>query len=78
MEYYWDDEQYTEEEWEDRCEMFADPNGHSALRAADANNPRNLPCPTCGVPDSLTPADVELGYQCDVCADMVEGYRMPY
>lgn len=51
---------------------FADPGGKSALRAASKNNPRNLPCPTCGCPDRLTPRDVEIGYQCDSCADATE------
>lgn len=56
------------------CE-FADPGGESALRAATPDNPRNLPCPTCGKPDRLTPKDVRLGYQCDSCADRAErGY----
>lgn len=54
---------------------FAHPGGNSALRAAGRNNPRNLPCPTCGQSNRLTPADVRLGYQCDVCADQLErGY----
>lgn len=39
----------------------------SALRAASKTNPRNLPCPTCGAPNRLTPKDKELGYQCDSC-----------
>lgn len=52
---------------------FADPGGHSALRAAGPGNPRNLPCPSCGQPDRLTPADQALGYQCDACADRAEG-----
>lgn len=52
---------------------FADPYGHSALRAATAENPRNLPCPTCNQPDKLTPLDVARGYQCDDCADVAEG-----
>jgi len=52
---------------------FADPGGNSALRAATPSNPRNLPCPTCGEPDRLTPRDVQLGYQCNVCADAAEG-----
>lgn len=51
---------------------FADPGGRSALRAATPSNPRNLPCPTCGEPDRLTPADVACGYQCDACADRCE------
>lgn len=52
---------------------FADPGGESALRAATEDNPRNQPCPTCGQPNRLTPADVRLGYQCDECADRMEG-----
>jgi len=59
---------------DDRME-FADPGGNSALRAASARNPRNLPCPTCGTANRLTPADRDLGYQCDTCADEAErGY----
>jgi hypothetical protein len=53
--------------------MFADPGGRSALRAATRGNPRNLPCPTCGKPNRLTPADRKRGYQCDECADRAEG-----
>ena len=51
---------------------FANPGGNSALRAASATNPRNLPCPTCEAPNVLTPADVRRGYQCDRCADRAE------
>lgn len=47
---------------------FADPGGNSALRAESPSNPRNLPCPTCGEPNRLTPADKRHGYQCDACA----------
>jgi hypothetical protein len=66
---------FLPEEWEELCETFADPGGNSALRAASASNPRNLPCPTCGAPDRLTPADRRRGYQCDECADRAErGY----
>ena len=54
---------------------FADPGGRSALRAATPDNPRNLPCPTCGEPNRLTPLDQARGYQCDACADQCErGY----
>lgn len=53
---------------------FADPGGNSALRAATKNNPRNLPCPNCGTPNVLTPADRRRGYQCDRCADAAEGF----
>jgi hypothetical protein len=55
---------------------FADPGVNSALRAATKNNPRNLPCPTCGRKNQLTPIDVQRGYQCDSCADRAErGYE---
>lgn len=60
---------------DDDRSMFADPGGNSALRCATASNPRNLPCPTCGAANRLTPADRALGYQCDECADRAEcGY----
>lgn len=59
---------------EDRSD-FAEPFSNSALRAASKYNPRNLPCPTCGEPNRLTPKDVQLGYQCNACADRDErGY----
>lgn len=61
-------EYYDDEEWEERVEMFADPGGESALRRASESNPRNLPCPSCGWPNRLTPADRAKGYQCDSCA----------
>jgi hypothetical protein len=51
---------------------FADPGGGSALRAASKRNPRNLPCPTCGGKNRLTPRDRQLHYQCDRCADQAE------
>lgn len=50
---------------------FAGPG--SALRAAGRSNPRNLPCPSCKLPNKLTPADVARGYQCDSCAKRDEG-----
>ena len=53
--------------------IFQDPYGRSALRAASRANPRNIPCPTCGEKNRLTPADRALGYQCDECADRAEG-----
>jgi hypothetical protein len=59
--------------YEDSGIDFADPGGNSALRAASKQNPRNLPCPTCGVANRLTPADVAQHYQCDTCADRAEG-----
>lgn len=51
---------------------FADPGGRSSLRAATRNNPRNLPCPTCGKPNRLTPLDRRRHYQCNQCADRAE------
>lgn len=59
---------YPEDFDDDRDLVFADPGGESALRAASASNPRNLPCPSCKVPNRLTPADRARGYQCDACA----------
>ncbi len=56
----------------DQEPSFADPGGNSALRAATEDNPRNLPCPSCGAPDRLTPADQARGYQCDSCAETAE------
>lgn len=54
---------------------FANYRQDSALRAASDDNPRNLPCPTCGEPNMLTPADRANGYQCDECADRAQyGY----
>lgn len=67
------DEDYTDEEWQERVERFADPGGNSALHPADEDNPRDQPCPNCGTPNVLTPLDVQKGYQCDRCADMAEG-----
>lgn len=63
---YFDDPEFTGEP------DFADPGGRSALRAATPDNPRNLPCPTCGCANRLTPADAARGYQCDTCADRAE------
>lgn len=54
-------------------QRFADPGGKSALHAASASNPRNLPCPTCRRENVLTAKDVAKGYQCDACADEAEG-----
>ena len=59
--------------YEDDRSMFADPGGNSALRAATLSNPRNLPCPNCGGENLLTPADRAQGYQCNGCADALEG-----
>ena len=60
------------EDLDDDFSGFADPGGRSALRAAGPGNPRNLPCPTCGAKNVLTPKDRALGYQCDACADRAE------
>lgn len=60
-------------DYNDDRSMFADPGGRSALRASSRRNPRNLPCPNCGEPNRLTPADRAQGYQCDSCADRAEG-----
>ena len=63
---YFDDDDYL------RDTDFADPGGNSALRAETPSNPRNLPCPTCGRENMLTPKDKARGYQCDACADREE------
>lgn len=62
---------YDRDDDDDRMD-FADPGGRSALRASSRDNPRNLPCPTCGKPNRLTPKDRALHYQCDECADRLE------
>jgi hypothetical protein len=53
---------------DDRSEFY-DPGGNSALRAGK----RTEPCPTCGKKNRLTKKDVQLHYQCDECANMLEG-----
>lgn len=57
--YYYDDDDLD----------FYDPGGRSALRAGE----RTEPCPNCDRENVLTKKDVELGYQCDACADALEG-----
>jgi hypothetical protein len=69
---YDDDPAYNGDPEFDDGPDFADPGGRSALRAANRHNPRNLPCPNCGEPNRLTPADRAQGYQCDECADRIE------
>ena len=72
---YDDDYDYDDDDYLIDGVGFADPGGNSALRAATKDNPRNLPCPTCGAPNRLTPIDRMRGYQCDACADAAErGY----
>jgi hypothetical protein len=64
---------YDEDDRDDEDRIhFADPGGRSSLRAATKDNPRNLPCPDCGEPNRLTPADRAAGYRCDECADAAE------
>ena len=64
---------YYDDDYDDGDrDEFADPGGNSALRAATKGNPRNLPCPTCGAKNRLTPKDRALGYQCNSCADRDE------
>jgi hypothetical protein len=70
-------EEGRDQERAERAELYgeievADPGGRSALRAATPDNPRNLPCPSCGVANRLTPADRARGYRCDTCADRAE------
>jgi hypothetical protein len=68
----WHDYEGHAADHDDDDNEFQDPGGNSALRRATKNNPRNLPCPTCGRPNRLTPKDVALHYQCDSCADRQE------
>lgn len=76
----WDDREHDDEEWYDDRDGetlidgvgFADPGGNSSLRAETPTNPRNLPCPTCGEENRLTPLDQKRGYQCNTCADRCE------
>jgi hypothetical protein len=69
---YYEDEGDDDRDFDEDRIDFADPGGNSALRAASRDNPRDLPCPTCHWPNRLTPADVQRGYQCDRCADVME------
>ena len=69
---YEDDHVDAYEDEDDDGIHFADPGGRSALRAETPTNPRNLPCPTCGAENVLTPADRACGYCCNTCADRNE------
>ena len=74
IEVEYEDEEPDFDDWQSDWDgedgvCFADPGGDRGLTAASATNPRNLPCPSCGKANRLTPADRALGYQCDACAD---------
>jgi hypothetical protein len=73
---YWDEdgEDYSAEDRDEdyRIDGVGFAQAGSALRAATKSNPRNLPCPTCGEPNRLTPLDVARSYQCDECSDRDE------
>ena len=73
MPYYDEDYDPRDDTYQEPGDEFADPGGRSALRASSKHNPRNLPCPTCGEENRLTPKDKALGYQCDDCANQQEG-----
>ena len=70
---YYDDHECDDDSYMIDGVGFADPGGHSALRAATPNNPRDCDCPTCGAENVLTRIDRQRGYQCDSCADRAEG-----
>lgn len=53
---------------------FAEPGGESSLRAATDSDPRDQPCPDCDKPNRLTSQDVALGYCCNSCAKINEGW----
>jgi ribosomal protein S27AE len=69
------EQDYDQEEWMERAERFADPDGNSALYPATEDNPRIYNCPNCDAENVLTAHDKAEGYQCDRCADMAEGLR---
>ena len=60
-------EDYREDDFMDYG--FRDPGSRSALRKGK----RIHPCPTCKREFMLSQADKDLGYQCDYCADSLEG-----
>ena len=64
------DDDYGYYDTDDYEIAFANPG--SALRAETENNPRCCECPTCGEQNVLTLEDVQLGYQCDECANLAE------
>lgn len=68
---YNDRDDYNPEDYDYRSE-FADPGGNSSLYAETRTNLRNLPCPTCGAENVLTPRDRDARHQCNACADRVE------
>ena len=70
---YDDQEGYDPEQESRHGHRVQFANAGSALRASSRSNPRNLPCPTCGAKNKLTPADVRKHYQCDDCARRDEG-----
>ena len=53
----------------DPYDRFYDPGGRSSLHAGK----RKYKCPTCGRKNALTLKDKKKGYQCDRCADGLEG-----
>lgn len=66
-------EEYDEDYYDGELDYYDDygfrqPGGKSALRCGELC----FPCPTCGGADLLTQADVNLGYQCDRCAERDE------
>jgi hypothetical protein len=71
----YDDEGYDDYDRDDDEYRIDFANPGSALRAASASNPRNLPCPSCHWPNRLTPEDVAHHYQCDSCANAAETGR---
>jgi hypothetical protein len=70
---YYDERDYGDDDYPIDGVGFADPGGHSSLRAETEDNPRDQDCPTCGAEKVLTRIDRQRGYQCDRCADRAEG-----
>lgn len=63
---------YYDDDYGDDDDDFADPEVIQPYELRRRSNPRNLPCPTCGCANRLTPKDRALGYQCNSCADRAE------
>lgn len=55
------------------CHGKVSPRDSFCRHCGEKLNPRKHPCPSCDAPDVLTDADVDHGYQCNVCADRAEG-----
>jgi hypothetical protein len=69
----YDDRDYGDDDYPIDGVGFADPGGHSSLRAETESNPRDQDCPQCGAENVLTRIDRQRHYVCNGCADRAEG-----